>query len=219
MSRNKFVDSNLVNIKDRLSDNGSIAKSESSYDSSNNSSKSTDNKRGFGSKSESSISVISERDWKKALFQRWDEFKRIKADLLNRVTERIASSPDEIKELEADILSLKSSCEKYEMILSKLNRLDDSEWNRQNFSTELSSSIRSVENARIEFMVIAKKKRGNGGVSLVESSQVSNNIIHELNSLTFGNLFKIGFAFFMPLILGIIVAVMIWGGIYYLSIN
>lgn len=219
MAADGFINNNLVKVRDKLStdtNSGGEASNGVQQKSADN-----DYKPVSYRDEKEKTAIANERDWKKAVFKRWDEFKGVKKDIVNRLSERIASIPREIADQEGHTKELKQATEKYQKLLDDINALDDSKWNRHNFTAELASGMRKLENARIEFMMQASKTASPAKNSnkAVETSSSSNSIIHELNSLTFKQCFRIGFAFFMPLILGMLLAVFIWGLIYYLSLH
>ena len=136
------------------------------------------------------------------------------------MAERIAAMPTEIAELEEHARELKDSSEKFQKLLDEINALDDSDWNRHSFTSELATGMRKLENSRIEFMMMSSKTSSKmSGLPVIESSSSSNSFIHELNSLSFKQCFRIGYAFFMPLILGVLLAVLIWGLIFFLTVK
>lgn len=223
MAKDKFVDNSLVKIRDKLS--SEINSGENTEDTppqdEQRDVKVSSHRAGKEKDTKESSAIANERDWKKAVFKRWDEFKAVKKDIVNRLSERIASLPKEIDEMEVHTQELKQAGEKFQKLLDEINTLDDSHWNRHNFTSELSTGIRKLENARIEFMMQASKTSApkSNGSKIREAAAPSVSIIHELNSLSFKQCFRIGFAFFMPLILGMLLAALIWGLIYYLSLN
>ena len=225
MAKEEFVNNNLLKIRDKLS---------SAKNPAGNSDKEAaptavavganpSLNQGDGKEKPSGPSAIAnERDWKKAVFKRWDEFKSVKKDIINRLSERIASLPKEIEQFEGHAEELRHAEEKFRKLLEEINTLDDSQWNRHNFTSELAVGMRKLENARIQFMMQASRTaspatKNTGQIS--ESDSSSKNIIHELTSLSFKQCFRIGFGFFMPLIIAMLAAVVIWGLIYYLSLN
>ena len=215
MSKDKFVDSNLVKIRDRLSETVAEDKeiATPAQDQSGNSVSSNP-------KNIRETTVANERDWKKAVFRRWDEFKNTKKDIVTRLAERIAAIPREICDLDSHAAELKAASDKYKRLLEEVDTLDDSDWNRHNFTSELAAGMKKLENVRIEFMMLSSKSSSKQTpATLIEKSGYSDSFIHELNSLSFKQCFRIGFAFFMPLILGIILATLIWGIFYYISLH
>lgn len=221
MAKDKFVDANLVKIRDRLSEPRNDVVKENGNpvqeNSSNNSYRSSASSSPAKNEQNNNNAVANERDWKKAVFRRWDEFKNTKKDIITRLAERIAVIPDEIRELESNTEELKKAEEKYIKLLADIEKLDDSEWNRHNFTSELAGGLKKLENARIEFLMMSSKSASRmAGINVIENKG-SAGFIHELNSLSFKQCFRIGMFFFLPLIYGIIFAVILWGIIFYFS--
>jgi hypothetical protein len=162
----------------------------------------------------------NEKEWKKAIFKRWDDFKNLKTDILQRLAELNATIPSEIKKHEEKFNELHKSLEKISILQDKVKNIDDSDWNRHNFSNELGIAMRELEKSRIEFMMIQAKITAQESHNSKQSvSSNSSNFIHELSSLTFSQCFRLGLGFFMPLIIAVIFATILWGGIYFLSIH
>lgn len=224
MAKERFVNNNLLKIRDKLkvenADKEDLNKQAQASTSSVENRASSPNPR-KEDKSKEFSAISNERDWKKAVFKRWDEFKAVRKDIINRLSERIACLPKEIEHTEGHAIELKQAKEKLQKVLDEVNALDDSGWNRHNFTSELAVAMRKLENARIEFMMQASKiaPANNKSAQLIESSSAPNSIIHELNSLSFKQCFRIGLGFFMPLIIAMILAVLVWGLIYYISLN
>ncbi|MBN1864574.1 MAG: hypothetical protein JW808_06700 [Victivallales bacterium] len=210
MSGGDYVSSDLVKIRDRLSAKGQgSAQAKAPVPESP------------GSKT-AQPSVASEREWKKAVFNRWDEFKNVKADIIKRLAEGVASIPENISRMESDLDLLRKIEGQMAKLLEDLQSLDDTGWNRQNFTSELAKGMKRLENIRIQYTMISSKMPGNlqsESRASVHGFQHGPGIVHELNSLSKAMLFRLGFAFFMPLILGIFCAVALWGAIYYLSLH
>ena len=220
MSKEKFVDANLVKIRDKLSESGSGQKQETEQsvgDRSVNSSANSEPSSKAGK--QRGNAVANEREWKKAVFRRWDEFKNTKKDIVNRLAERIAAIPREVREFEAHANELKQAEEKYKQLLADIDALDDSNWNRHNFTSELAAALKKLENTRIEFMMLSSKSasRNTAVPATVIENKGTSGFIHELNSLSFKQCFRVGVFFFAPLILGILFAVLLWGAIFYFS--
>jgi len=220
MEKNKFVNNNLVKIRDRLASD--TAPEGTAGNSTQDNAKTADSENVSRKNIANNANAISnERDWKKALFRRWDDFKALKQDITTRLAEQIASIPPEIENNNNRNTILKQSAEKFQQLLEDLEELDDSQWNRHTFSSELASGFRKLEKTRIQFMMqlatITKSMDQQESPTVGKDS--SKHFIHELNSLSFSQCFRIGFAFFMPLILGILLSVIIFGVIYYFSLH
>ncbi len=211
MAKDKFIDSKLVNIRNRLMDdkknNGSVV---------DNGDASSAKKPDLPSKS----SGINDRDWKKAVFKRWDECKALRRDVILKLNEVLSSIPEDIVSSEKRISQLKESEEKLKKILSEIEGIDDSGWDRHNLSAELAAAMRKVENARMDCMLISAKF-AEKPVNIMQNptGSSSNSWIHEINSLTFKQGAKLGFGIFFPLIIGIIIGVLILSLFNYLAVN
>ena len=119
------------------------------------------------------------------------------------------------------ISRLNSSVEKYSELLDTVKALDDSGWDRHTLTSELASALKKLENARLRFIMLssAMTVRGKSKTDNSVSSAPGKSFIHELNSLSFRQCCRMGFAFFLPLILGILFSVLLYGIIYYISIH
>lgn len=213
MAKEKFVDGNLVKIREQLA-----RENLPDNDSSSNDPVATPARR--ASASAATSTSINDREWKKAIFRRWDEFRSLRRDVIVTLNELISDIPDSINSEEKRIAELKSAQVRLKSILEGIEAIDDSLWDRHSLISELPSAMRKIENARMDSMLISAKyadKRGNADV--VSGASKNSSVIHELNSLTFSQGFKLGLGFFFPLILGIIVSVMIFSIFYYISLH
>jgi hypothetical protein len=166
--------------------------------------------------------VANEREWKKAVFRRWDEFKNIKQDMLKRLAEAKVMIPREKESAMLKIKELETAAGKIEALLEEIKAIDDSEWNRDNFTSELGAAMRKIDHCRLEYMMTVSKleKSGPANSAVVsEPSAGAGSVIHELSSLSFQQCFKLGFGFFMPLIIAVFIATLLWGAIYFISIH
>jgi hypothetical protein len=212
MAKDTFVDRKLVNIRGKLMDEAK----DSSSTVSNSKTVEPVRRR---SRTQTAESVnINDKEWKKAVFQRWDEFKALKRDVLLKLNGTLSSIPDDITSAEKRIAELKSAEQKLQVLLSDIEMLDDSSWDRHNLASELSSAMRKVENARLESMIISAKfaDKQSGGTQSPQGQNSS--IIHEIQSLSFSQTFKLGLGFFFPLIIAVIVAVLILSLFNYLTL-
>lgn len=151
-----------------------------------------------------------DREWKKALDRRWDEFRIIKRDFTGRITESLASLPEEIRIAKDQTAELQKALEKFASLLDEIENIDDTKWNRDNFPSELGFAIRKVENVRLEYLRItaklqALKREGNAA----EGGNSGRSLIPEINSVSWAQGFRIGVIFFTPLIIGMLVSTVI----------
>ena len=172
------------------------------------------------SKAKENNSLTNEKEWKKAIFRRWDDFKNLKVDILKRIVELETSIPEEMNICEQNFNALQDASEKIITLRQKVESISDSDWTRHNFTNELGIAMRELEKYRIEFMMInAKIAKKDSPATPLSNSSTANNFIHELSSLTFSQCFRLGLGFFMPLIVAIIAATLLWGIIYFFSIH
>ena len=214
MGKEKFVDNNLVRIRGRLNEDNSKdlnSVGDSPAPLPLSSPAKTPAKTGVS---------INDREWKKALFKRWDEFTVLKRDVVVKLNELLDTLPFEAKKAEKRIEKLRKSEDKVRKILADIEAVTDSDWDRHSFSQELAAAMRMVENARMECMLIAglvDGEKNNTSASVAGGDRSGTSVIHELTSLSFGQAFKLGIGFFFPLILGIIAAALLLAVINYIS--
>jgi hypothetical protein len=142
------------------------------------------------------------KELQKALDKRHDEFVKSKRDLIFRLSEALASLPEEsdahksyASEIDKAVLMFKES-------LSGLETVKSPPGDSENYSAELAASLKAVEGRRLEFLKesarLAKLKSfasPGGGQSPVSS------IIHEINSLSPRQLTRLGLWLMLPMAL------------------
>jgi len=252
MAKTKFIDNQLIKIRDKLpsvpqtniaesgQENDQLSVSEGlsmefveSEDKLNTkaeeagsetlrSSERVNNLKKNPSKVRGGSAVANEREWKKAIFKRWDEFKNIRHDILKRLTDAKVMIPQESEKAFLKIKELELASETIENLLEDVKNIDDSTWSRQDFTAELARAMRKLEHCRLEYMMTISKIEKHESVktaSIDSSSGNNNSVIHELSSLSFQQCFKLGLGFFMPLIIAVFFATLLWGAIYFISIH
>jgi len=210
MGKEKFVDNNLVNIRGRLMEETNEKASSKEV----NTSKKDNSARSRGSSS------IQDKEWKKAIFKRWDEYKALRRDVIIKINDTLMTIPDENALAEKKISELKQAGVKLRQVLSAIEELDDSGWDRHNLTSELTKAMRKVENARMDCILLSSKLSDKKVHSSPQSITPSaNSIIHDIASLSFSQCFKVGLGLFFPLIIGIIVGSLIVSLFYYISVH
>ena len=212
MGKEKFVDKKLVNIRGRLmeesnekQDNAQAILAEPI-------------KQNIQQQGTRSVN-INEKEWKKAVFQRWDDFKALRRDVLFKLKEMLASIPEDQVSAEKRIKALQNAEEKLTKMVTDLEAIDDSYWDRHTLSSELATAMRMVENTRIETMIISAKLADKNSATIQNGgSSSSTSFIHEITSMSFKQCFKLGVGLFFPLIIGIIVAAFILALFNYLTL-
>ena len=248
MGKTKFVDNQLIKIRDKLPSelpkNSIIKENTNNAPVSNNTSEienetaeqktqtliSDKNKQKTlnikkeqtksHSKAKENNTLTNEKEWKKAVFNRWDDFKNLKVDILRRIVKLETTIPEEMNTCEQYFNELHNASEKIVALRQKVESISDSDWTRHNFTNELGIAMRELEKYRIEFMMInAKIAKKDSPATQISNSAAANNFIHELSSLTFAQCFRLGLGFFMPLMIAVIFATLLWGIIYFFSIH
>lgn len=213
MGQNKFVDRKLVNIREKL-------KSEPGGNSTPVD-KIIEEPRKHKQPHGAPASVnINDKEWKRALFSRWDEFKALRRDVLFKLKKMLEDLPENRKAAEEQIRMIADAEIRLTRMIADMEAIDDSTWDRHNLPSQLSAAMRKVENGRMEIMIISAKfadsksvvPPANGAATPVSS------FIHDLRSLTFKQSFKLGLGFFSPLIIGIICAAFILAIFNYLTL-
>lgn len=161
----------------------------------------------------------NDREWRKALDRRWDEFRAIKRDFTGRITESLASLPEEIRIAKEQTEELQKALEKFASLLDEIERIDDTRWNRDNFSSELGAAIRKAENVRLEYLRISAKLQALHREGNAAEGDSGRNLIPEINSVSWLQGFRIGGVFFMPLIIGMLVSALILAISIFLSMR
>lgn len=150
-----------------------------------------------------------DREWKKALDRRWDEFRIIKRDFTGRITESLASLPEEIRIAKDQAAELQKALEKFASLLDEIENIDDTKWDRDNFPSELGFAIRKVENVRLEYLRTTAKLQALQREGNAAEGDSCRTLIPEIHSVSWAQGFRIGVVFFMPLIIGMFVSALI----------
>ncbi|MFZ2656444.1 MAG: hypothetical protein WAX69_16045 [Victivallales bacterium] len=151
--------------------------------------------------------TVMDKEWKKAIDRRWDEFRMIKRDYTGKLTESLAALPEEIRLAKDHAEQLQRALEKFAHLLDEIETLDDSKWSKDNLSPELSSSIRRVEHIRLEYLRITSKLKAlQRESSAAEGADSGRSFIPEICSVSWRQGFKIGLIFFMPIIIALALA-------------
>ena len=150
-----------------------------------------------------------DREWKKALDRRWDEFRVIKRDFTGRLTESLASLPEEIRIAKEQTAELQKALEKFASLLDEIENIDDTKWSKDNFSSELGFAIRKAENVRLEYLRITAKLKALHREGNAAEGDSGRPLIPEIHSVSWAQGFRIGGVFFMPLIIGMLASAVI----------
>ena len=135
----------------------------------------------------------------KALRSRWQEYEHFPQDLnirLHELAARIANQCAETEKNSADLLKMK---EETSQLLDRLEKQPELDEYAPDFQLHLSDNYRQLEHLRIDLAGIQLPAAEKTAVN-----QPAKNLFAELDSVTFGQMFRLGAAFMMPLILAIL---------------
>lgn len=199
MLKDDFVDSKLIKIRDRLAGVSEDKKQD-------------DGKTVF-SKDSSEMSGYHEskknKEWTTALLRRWDEFRLTRKDVTGRLSEKIASIPEEIKISENYVKELRDALEKFAGMLDGLEAIDDSKWDKNNFASDLGIAMKKLENTRLELLRLSAKLAALQRESNAVEADSGKPFLLELTSLSLSQGFRLGIIFLLPLIVGLLAAAFI----------
>ena len=139
----------------------------------------------------------------KHLKPRFEELLRLKRDVIARITEHISFYTAESDALGNRKAELDATAGKLNALLKSLEECEIPDFADQEFKPKLTNALRAFENARLEDIRTGAKMEGSAGTAGRNASPPSSAEPSFL-MLTGGELFKKGFAFFLPLILALL---------------
>ena len=170
-------------------------------------------------KPKDSRNMINEKEWKKAVFTRWDDFCVLRRDVMLRIAEVLDAIPNDIDTNLNKVEEMRKAEKKLQAVLEEIENIDDSQWGRENFTSQLGAAMRKVERARMECMVTVSKFRKNTQADTAQAVNTDYSFFRELQSLSFGVKMKIGAAFTLPLIIGVVTGMLIQAFINYMAVR
>jgi len=135
----------------------------------------------------------------KALRSRWQEYEHFRQDLnirLHEIAARIANQCAETEKNSADLQKMKEETAK---LLERLEKQPELDEYAPDFQLRLSDNYRQLEHLRIDLTDIQLPTAEKTVVN-----QSAKNLFAELDSVTFGQMFRLGAAFMLPVILAIL---------------
>jgi hypothetical protein len=147
----------------------------------------------------------------RAIERRLQEYIGAKRALLTRITKELAIIPDSIEQHEMKIKLLKQTKETYENLFIKVEHLDDIDLDGEIDDIKLGRMVKELENSRLEYMSSAEKLKKTlesmGQINSANNSEfLGNGFALEVASLSFKQLFRIGFILSSPIIIAILIA-------------
>ena len=151
---------------------------------------------------------VLDKEFIKALQKRKDEFIRTKKHVIDKSTSTLNKLPVLTADFRRKINELDKAEQAIKNTLNEISRINEKEWKSTDFSSELSIATKTVENARLQHLMLISKLEEIENANTPAGSKTGSaesSIIPELTSLKFGQLFKMGFSFFLPLIFGLFI--------------
>ena len=134
---------------------------------------------------------------KKAVKKRTNEFTNARRDMINRLTESLATIPDDIESYELRIKLLNQYKNSYEDLVLKIEPLDEHTWTEESYDSELGKGMKIIENARLEHLSSSARL-----IKLLSGDEVtatSHSGGFDIASLSFKQIFRLGLIFSLPL--------------------
>jgi len=143
---------------------------------------------------------------KQSLERRRKEFIHVRLDMIERLSEKIESYPVRMEKMRTEFDLMNETYEKFVLSLERIETLNDSAWDDENYSNELAVAQKELENHRLEFLKLQAKinevcRLAAGEVSSPQLNGTSR--MQALTELPFGELVKFSFAVSLPLIITI----------------
>ena len=135
----------------------------------------------------------------KALRSRWQEYEHFRQDLNIRLHELAARIDNQCAETEKNSADLQKMKEETAKLLERMEKQPELDEYAPDFQLHLSDNYRQLEHLRIDLTDIQLPTAEKTAVD-----RPSKNLFAELDSVTFGQLFRLGAAFMLPLILAIL---------------
>jgi len=135
----------------------------------------------------------------KALRSRWQEYEHFRQDLNIRLHELAVRIANLSAEAERNSAGLQKMREETARLLDRLEQQVELDEFDSDFQLRLSDNFRQLERLRIELTDIQLPTAEKTAVN-----QPAKNLFAELDSVTFGQMFRLGAAFMLPLILAIL---------------
>ncbi len=210
MAEDKFVDTTgLYRIKDKIAS----ATETAAVDSEAGQSQEKEAKQPVESKAKS-----RDRQFDRALQMRHEEYRKLKRDISARYAESIATMTEKLSSLNASAEAVNASLK---LVTEKQHEIDalQDEWDTENYTAEMAAAMKTLENLRLELIrqnsrLAEKTSGGNGGTAGVSSS-----LLPELSSMSFKQLARMGFMFFSPLLITLLITAIIIGAAVMMSMR
>ncbi|HOK04129.1 MAG TPA: hypothetical protein P5105_04505 [Victivallales bacterium] len=229
-----FIDHNLIKIKDKLAEAGGNKKVDipsEKLEENESKSKHFPIKELQEEDVSTSSALPSEKlknpslkdEMKIALMRRKEEFRLLKRDICEKMTEKLSEFPEDIKITERRTEELKNAIERFASIIDELKAIDENNWDENTPHSEIGRACRKAENARLEYIRICGRlstlQRESFAAENEQNSTSSSLLIHELSSISLKQGLKIGLFITLPVIITIIISALIISIAYIIALK
>ena len=213
MSRKDYISDGLIHIRDRLK----------TYEKGNEHDASvlpqiSEEQIAQEVRGETVKSTEPDKKFVRALQKRHEEYLKAKKDLHNKITEAMAALPEDQKKFkfyEEETANLYELCRK---MSDEINELTEKDGQNEEDSAALADACRKIENSRLEFIrqnarynkLMPHQSHASGGAK---------SMLPEINSMTFLQLFRLGFAFSLPVAVAIFIGAIIIGVVIFFAMG
>ncbi|MBO4647497.1 MAG: hypothetical protein J5806_05025 [Lentisphaeria bacterium] len=142
---------------------------------------------------------------RKAILARQQEIEQFRRDLLFRLHEtaaKTAQTESDSRKRADSLLALKNQLD---ALMDQLERQQEPDEFSPDFQIQLSDNFRKLEKMRLELIEIQAAMPESSAPEAREKT----NLLADLDSVTFGQLFRLGWAFFLPLILTVLLGLLL----------
>lgn len=144
----------------------------------------------------------------KAINAKKEDYLKTKYVVVKMLGDTLSGLEKEIGVIEQKRKVYSDSVGSVRKLLEDISRIEEAKWNSDDFSIELSEAGRIVEIARLENIILKEKLN----LKKIEESknEVKGGIsVLDIVSLSFSQVFRLGFGFFLSLIIGVVAAALI----------
>ncbi len=139
---------------------------------------------------------------REALRKRHEEFMRFRRDVLFRIHELMSACSAAAEAARKQTEASSHLEARLKELLIRLEELGEPDTNAADYQIRLSEACRSLEKLRLEILPLRASLEKNPA-SVAESASRSN-FFAELDSVSFGQIFRVGFYLSLPLLIGIL---------------
>ena len=198
MSERNFIGKQLINIKDRISGKAGFPLSVQR--------KTTELVK--EEVKEVPSAPIFDKEFIKAIHSQKEDYLKTKNVVTKVLGDTFTGLEKEIAMMEQKKKIYSDSADSVKKLLEEISRIEESKWSSDDFSLELSEAGRVVERARLENIILNEK------LNLRKMEESSGEVkggfsVLDIVSLSFSQVFKLGFCFSLPLMIGVVVAALI----------